>query len=109
MARSINNTVRTTTEHMDDARGLDTLLASTTAAQTSMKTGTGGRFWSDPTAFGFDMDVIDGMKQQTDDAMQAWIEGAMEGGGGDVDLAPPDSDRRPLDDFTIGMDLGGRT
>ena len=52
MARSINSTVMLTEEHMDDARGLDTLLANTTAAQESMRTGTGGRFWSDPTAFG---------------------------------------------------------
>lgn len=107
MARSINSTVMLTEEHMDDARGLDTLLANTTAAQESMRTGTGGRFWSDPTAFGFDMGSkgeldpatgelvgasgIRGMKQETDALMESWIDQAVGGGGGDVNLAPPGS------------------
>jgi len=107
MARSINSTVMLTEEHMDDARGLDALLANTTAAQESMRTGTGGRFWSDPTAFGFDMGSkgeldpatgelvgasgIYGMEQQTDALMESWIDQAVGGGGGDVNLAPPGS------------------
>jgi hypothetical protein len=128
MSRSINNTVRTTSEHMEDARGLDTLLASTTAARTSLATGTGGRFWSDPTAFGFDMgsegEMVDGeltgatgiygMQRQTDAAMQDWIDQAVGGGGGDVDLAPPgsgvgdDQMSRDKDAFARGQVVAGR-
>ena len=120
MARSINNTVMKTTEHMEDARGLDTLLANTTAARTSLATGTGGRFWSDPTAFGFDMGSegeigpdgertgatgIYGMQRQTDAAMQDWIDQAVGGGGGDVNLAPPGSG---VGDDPVSLDWSSR-
>jgi len=130
MARSIKSTVMLTEEHMEDARGLDTLLANTTAAQESMRTGTGGRFWSDPTAFGFDMGSegeidpltgeltgatgIYGMQRQTDAAMQDWIDQAVGGGGGDVNLAPPGSGvdddpvSRDRDAFARGQVVAGR-